>query len=146
MRARFMPPKTRSFPMAAATIVTVVSLPIYWAFHQWQGAMGLAIASDIGIALQTGTIAVLLHRRHMVSLASLDYSRNVPLPADRCDQRHSRLDGDPWHCDAAGTIWRNRIRTRRCAGLTWASWSPVPLSGWWQQCWFWRRLVPRCPG
>jgi putative peptidoglycan lipid II flippase len=61
-------------PMAAATIVTVVSLPIYWAFHQWQGAMGLAIASDIGIALQTGTIAVLLHRRHMVSLASLDYA------------------------------------------------------------------------
>jgi putative peptidoglycan lipid II flippase len=61
-------------PMAAATIVTVVSLPIYWAFHHWQGAMGLAIASDIGIALQTGTIAVLLHRRHMVSLASLDYS------------------------------------------------------------------------
>ena len=60
-------------PMAAATIVTVVSLPIYAAFYHWQGAMGLAIASDIGIALQTGTIAVLLHKRQMVSLASLDY-------------------------------------------------------------------------
>ena len=36
--------------------------------------MGLAVASDIGIALQTVTIAVLLHRRHMVSLASLDYA------------------------------------------------------------------------
>ena len=36
--------------------------------------MGLAIASDIGIALQTLTIAVLLHQRHMVSLASLDYA------------------------------------------------------------------------
>ena len=31
-------------------------------------------ASDIGIALQTWTIAVLLHRRRMVSLASLDYA------------------------------------------------------------------------
>ncbi len=60
-------------PMAAGTIVTVVSLPIYAAFYHSQGAMGLAIASDVGIALQTGTIAVLLHKRHMVSLASLDF-------------------------------------------------------------------------
>ena len=36
--------------------------------------MGLAVASDIGIAMQTLTIAVLLHQRHMVSLASLDYA------------------------------------------------------------------------
>jgi putative peptidoglycan lipid II flippase len=36
--------------------------------------MGLAFASDIGITLQTVTIAVLLHQRHMVSLASLDYA------------------------------------------------------------------------
>jgi putative peptidoglycan lipid II flippase len=61
-------------PMAAGTVVTVISLPIYAALYRWHGAMGLAIASDIGIALQTGTIAVLLHRRRMVSLASLDYA------------------------------------------------------------------------
>jgi putative peptidoglycan lipid II flippase len=61
-------------PMAAGTVVTVVSLPIYAAFYHWQGAMGLAIASDIGIALQTITIALLLHQRRMVSLASLDYA------------------------------------------------------------------------
>jgi putative peptidoglycan lipid II flippase len=35
--------------------------------------MGLAVASDLGIALQTLTIAVLLHKRRMVSLAGLDY-------------------------------------------------------------------------
>ncbi len=61
-------------PMAAGTAVTLVSLPIYAAFHLWYGAMGLSIASDIGIALQTVTIAVLLHRRRMVSLASLDFA------------------------------------------------------------------------
>jgi putative peptidoglycan lipid II flippase len=60
-------------PMLAGTVVTVVSLPIYDAFYHWQGAMGLAIASDLGIALQTLTIAVLLHQKRMVSLASLDY-------------------------------------------------------------------------
>jgi putative peptidoglycan lipid II flippase len=60
-------------PMLASTVVTVVSWPIYAALYHWHGAMGLAIASDLGIALQTLTIAVLLHQRRMVSLAGLDY-------------------------------------------------------------------------
>jgi putative peptidoglycan lipid II flippase len=61
-------------PMVASTVVTVVSLPIYAALFHWRGAAGLALASDIGIALQTLAIAVLLHKRRMVSLASLDYA------------------------------------------------------------------------
>ena len=60
-------------PMAAGTIVTLISLPIYAGFYHRYGAMGLAFASDLGIAMQTLAIAGLLHRRHMVSLASLDY-------------------------------------------------------------------------
>ena len=60
-------------PMVAGTIVTAISLPIYIALFHGFGAMGLAFASDIGIAMQTLTIAGLLHQRHMVSLASLDY-------------------------------------------------------------------------
>ena len=60
-------------PMAAGTLVTVVSLPIYVGMFHGFGAMGLAFASDIGIAMQTLAIAGLLHQRHMVSLASLDY-------------------------------------------------------------------------
>ena len=60
-------------PMAAGTVVTLVSLPMYAALFHWRGAMGLAIASDIGIAIQTVTIAVMLHEKKMVSLVSLDY-------------------------------------------------------------------------
>lgn len=60
-------------PMVASTIVTVVSLPLYATLYHLYGAVGLALASDTGIALQTITIAVLLHRSHMVSLASLDF-------------------------------------------------------------------------
>jgi putative peptidoglycan lipid II flippase len=60
-------------PMVAGTIVTVVSLPVYMGLFHVFGAMGLAVASDFGIALQTLTIALLLHQRRMVSLASLDY-------------------------------------------------------------------------
>jgi putative peptidoglycan lipid II flippase len=54
--------------------VTLVSLPIYYSLYHAYGAIGLAFASDLGIALQTISLAVLLHRRRMVSLASLDYT------------------------------------------------------------------------
>ncbi|MGA2652446.1 MAG: lipid II flippase MurJ [Terracidiphilus sp.] len=60
-------------PMAAGTVVTIVSWPIYSSLYHIHGAMGLAIASDLGITLQTVTIALLLHQQRMVSLASLDY-------------------------------------------------------------------------
>jgi putative peptidoglycan lipid II flippase len=61
-------------PMAAGTAVTLVSLPIYYSLYHAYGAIGLAIASDLGIALQTISLAVLLHQRRMVSLVSLDYA------------------------------------------------------------------------
>jgi putative peptidoglycan lipid II flippase len=61
-------------PMVAGTIVTLISLPIYDALFHWRGATGLALASDVGIAMQTLTIALLLHQRRMVSLAGLDYA------------------------------------------------------------------------
>jgi putative peptidoglycan lipid II flippase len=61
-------------PMVASTCVTVVSLFFYASLHRSLGVLGLAVASDIGITMQTLTIAVLLHRRRMVSLASLDYA------------------------------------------------------------------------
>ena len=60
-------------PMVAGTVITLVSLPVYYALYRWQGTAGLAIASDLGIALQTVSLAVLLHQRRMVSLAGLDY-------------------------------------------------------------------------
>ncbi len=61
-------------PMVAGTVVTVISLPVYAGLYHGMGAMGLAVASDLGIALQTVVLAGLLHQRRMVSLASLDYA------------------------------------------------------------------------
>lgn len=60
-------------PMIAGTIVTAASIPVYWALYHSIGPAGLAIASDVGILLQTSVLAVLLHRRRMVSLAGLEY-------------------------------------------------------------------------
>jgi putative peptidoglycan lipid II flippase len=60
-------------PMAAGTVVTLISLPIYLGLFHRHGAMGLAVASDLGILMQTLAIAGMLHRREMVSLVRLDY-------------------------------------------------------------------------
>lgn len=61
-------------PMAAGAVVTVVAFPLYGMGYRWHGADGLALASGIGIGVQTVTLALLLHQRRMVSLASLDYA------------------------------------------------------------------------
>lgn len=60
-------------PMVAGTIVTLASLPIYWALNRSFGPAGLAVASDIGILIQTAALAVLLDRRRMVSLGGLEF-------------------------------------------------------------------------
>lgn len=60
-------------PMIASTAVVVVLLPIYAILFKTEGVTGLAIASDIGILIQTMVLAILLDRRGMVPLAGLEY-------------------------------------------------------------------------
>jgi putative peptidoglycan lipid II flippase len=60
-------------PMLSSTVVMAVSFLFYGAGYKWHGATGLALASDAGIALQALSLAVLLHMRRMVSLASLEF-------------------------------------------------------------------------
>ena len=55
-------------PMLAGTIITIVSIPIYWQLHLHFGVIGLAWASNLAILLQTGTLAILAHRRHLVPI------------------------------------------------------------------------------
>ena len=99
-------------PMVAGTIVTVVSLPIYASFFHWHGAMGLAIASDIG------------HRhadaddRAPAASAAHGFAgqpglcRDGPVPAGRSRQRRRRLGG----LLLAGGIGRAGALGRRCTG------------------------------
>jgi putative peptidoglycan lipid II flippase len=59
-------------PMLASTIILFVAFPLYGLGYKMWGAAGLALSSDAGILLQAVTLAVLLHKRRMVSLAGLD--------------------------------------------------------------------------
>jgi putative peptidoglycan lipid II flippase len=58
-------------PMAAVTVITAASLPVYsLLFHKF-GVVGLAWASDIGIGVNLLALAVLLHWRRLVSLTEM---------------------------------------------------------------------------
>ncbi len=58
-------------PMVGSTIVTIIAFPIYAVMFRMLSIVGLVIASDIAIVLDTTVLAVLLHRRHLVHLTEL---------------------------------------------------------------------------
>lgn len=60
-------------PAITGTVITVISIPIYWAMFNAMGLTGLAIASDVGIVVQTASLAILLHRKRLVSLLHLEF-------------------------------------------------------------------------
>jgi putative peptidoglycan lipid II flippase len=60
-------------PAITGTLITVLSVPMYWALFKAHGLTGLAIASDIGIFAQTASLAILLHRKRLVSLSHLEF-------------------------------------------------------------------------
>jgi hypothetical protein len=59
--------------MIATSLITLASLPIYSLLFRELSVTGLAIASDIGIAANALSIALLLHIRGMVSLGGLKW-------------------------------------------------------------------------
>jgi len=72
-RAFYAASDTRT-PAITGTVITLLSVPLYWLLFKFQGLTGLAIASDIGILIQTATLAYLLHRKRLVSLTHLEYT------------------------------------------------------------------------
>jgi putative peptidoglycan lipid II flippase len=58
-------------PMAAVTLITAASLPMYSLLFRRFGVIGLAWASDIGIGANLVALAFLLHYRKLVSLREL---------------------------------------------------------------------------
>jgi putative peptidoglycan lipid II flippase len=61
-------------PMIATTAITLAVIPVYSALFHLVGNVGLAIASDIGILVNTVGFAVLLHRRQLVPLRFLRWT------------------------------------------------------------------------
>lgn len=60
-------------PMIASSIITVASIPVYSALFHTFSTVGLAVASDIGIVLNTVALAILLHWRRIVPSEQLQW-------------------------------------------------------------------------
>src|SRR5437868_5608800 len=60
-------------PMVASSLITLASLPVYSALYRTFSAVGLVIASDLGIAANCLGIAFLLHRRNLVAAGNLEW-------------------------------------------------------------------------
>ena len=71
-RAFYAASDTRT-PAITGTVITVLSVPMYAALFRLHGLTGLAIASDIGIIVQTATLAFLLDRKRLVCCKDLEF-------------------------------------------------------------------------
>jgi len=71
-------------PMVASTIVTIVAFPIYALMFRMFSIVGLVIASDITIMVDTTVLALLLHRRHLVRLTELCWGEIGKVVAVAC--------------------------------------------------------------
>ena len=60
-------------PMLSGTIVTAVSMPVYWLLFHHLGVEGLAWASNAGILLHTAALAVLLQRNRLTPISGLEF-------------------------------------------------------------------------
>jgi putative peptidoglycan lipid II flippase len=139
-------------PMVSSTVITVASLVVYRALFHAFSVVGLAIASDIGIIANTVAVAVLLHRRKLVSLRGLPWVelgkailvavvagtlswsvvRMIPVRGSRAaDLESLALSGITWAGAAAAGLWLLRsdlpqaLRRKRAAGSSTAT-PPTP--------------------
>jgi putative peptidoglycan lipid II flippase len=72
-RAFYAASDTRT-PAITGTLITVLSVPIYAVLFRILDLKGLALASDVGILIQTATLAVLLDRKKLVHFADLEWA------------------------------------------------------------------------
>jgi putative peptidoglycan lipid II flippase len=60
-------------PMVASSLITVASLPMYRALYHAFSAVGLALASDVGIAANCLAMAILVNQRKLVPWTELQW-------------------------------------------------------------------------
>jgi putative peptidoglycan lipid II flippase len=60
-------------PMVASSLITIASLPMYRALYHSFSSVGLALASDLGIAANCLAMAILLHQRKLVPWDELQW-------------------------------------------------------------------------
>lgn len=113
-------------PMIASSVITVASLPVYAALNRSLGPRGLVIASDIGIAANCLTVALLLDRRGLVPAAGLEWRE---LAKAFAISFVAGIVG--WQLAERVNLHGSRVADLQALALTSAAWVSIVLLGLW---------------
>ena len=111
-------------PMIGSTAVTIVAFPLYWVMFRMFSIVGLVIASDIAIVLDTIVLAVLLHRRHLVQTTELCWGEIAKVAAVA-----SVAGLSAWGASQATPLHGGRSDDLVALGLVSLTWAAIILIG-----------------
>ena len=113
-------------PMVASSLITIASLPMYRALYHAFSSVGLAVASDVGIAANCLAMAILLHRGKLVSWNELQWRElgKATITAALAGLLSYRLAG-------AVMVTGNRIADIKALGLIGITWGGAVAGGLW---------------
>ena len=113
-------------PMVASTLITVASLPMYRALYHALSGVGLALASDVGIAANCLAMAILLHQRRLVPWTELQWKElgKATITAVVAGVLSYRVA-------AAVLVSGSRIADIKALGLIGVTWAGAVAAGLW---------------
>lgn len=116
-------------PMAASTAITAASIPLYWYLFHRMGPVGLALASDCGILVQTLALAWLLHFKRLVAWSGLEYSE-LARSLSAAVVAFAALDGVVHILPRAG-MFRHDLLQLTCGTVAWmaTAWLVLHVTG-----------------
>jgi len=113
-------------PMVASSLITVASLPMYRALYHTFSAVGLALASDLGIAANCLAMAILLHQRKLVRWDELQWKElgKATITAAVAGTLSYRVAG-------AVMVTGSRVADIEALGLIGITWAGAVAAGLW---------------
>ncbi len=113
-------------PMVASSLITIASLPMYRALYHAFSAIGLALASDLGIAANCLAMAILLHQRKLVPWNELQWGElgKVAITAAAAGLLSYRVAG-------AVLVTGSRVADIEAVALIGITWAGAVAAGLW---------------
>jgi putative peptidoglycan lipid II flippase len=113
-------------PMVASSLITIASLPMYRALYHAFSSVGLALASDLGIAANCLAMAILLHRRKLVPWNELQWGElgKTTITATAAGLLSYRIAG-------AVVVSGSRIADVEALALIYITWAGAVAAGLW---------------
>jgi putative peptidoglycan lipid II flippase len=113
-------------PMVASTLITIASYPMYGALYHAYSVVGLAMASDLGIAANCLVMAILLHRRKLVLTTGLPW-----LELGKAAIAAAVAGSLSYRAASSIALNNNRIADLKALALVTITWAAAVAAGLW---------------